>query len=196
MTSVAVTAYPRSRSCSAQRSAAERTAPLRSRSIDSTTRSISKSSIVTLYAPLPGAAASLRQSCSDSRACCIVMPAVGCTPGARRCIRAHLDSRVLRSRARDSRSRPANRARMRVDMANSILRPTGRRIDASAKPVQTILIVDDYEDNRQMYGELLSYAGYAVVEACNGAEGIAKAHELLPDLIVMDLSLPVIDGWE
>ena len=60
----------------------------------------------------------------------------------------------------------------------------------------TVLVVDDYEDNRQMYAELLSYAGFAVVEACNGAEGIATAQTVLPDLIVMDLSLPVMDGWE
>jgi two-component system cell cycle response regulator DivK len=60
----------------------------------------------------------------------------------------------------------------------------------------TVLVVDDYEDNRQMYAELLSYAGFAVVEACNGAEGIAKAQLVLPELIVMDLSLPVMDGWE
>ena len=59
-----------------------------------------------------------------------------------------------------------------------------------------VLVVDDYEDNRQMYAELLSYAGFAVVEASNGAEGLATAQTVLPDLIVMDLSLPVMDGWE
>jgi hypothetical protein len=60
----------------------------------------------------------------------------------------------------------------------------------------TVLVVDDYEDNRQMYAELLSYAGFAVIEASNGAEGLATAQTVLPDLIVMDLSLPVMDGWE
>jgi two-component system cell cycle response regulator DivK len=60
----------------------------------------------------------------------------------------------------------------------------------------SILVVDDYEDNRQMYAELLAYAGYRVAEARDGAEAIAMAHRILPDLIVMDLSLPVIDGWE
>jgi two-component system cell cycle response regulator DivK len=60
----------------------------------------------------------------------------------------------------------------------------------------SILVVDDYEDNRQMYAELLAYAGYQVTEARDGAEAIATAQRLLPDLIVMDLSLPVIDGWE
>ena len=60
----------------------------------------------------------------------------------------------------------------------------------------SILVVDDYEDNRQMYAELLAYAGYQVAEARDGAEAIAMAHRILPDLIVMDFSLPVIDGWE
>jgi len=59
-----------------------------------------------------------------------------------------------------------------------------------------ILVVDDFEDNRQMYAELLVYAGYRVAEARDGAEAIAAAMRILPDLIVMDLSLPVIDGWE
>ncbi len=57
-------------------------------------------------------------------------------------------------------------------------------------------MVDDYEDNRQMYAELLGYAGYDVIEASDGAQAIAAAKRVLPDLIVMDLSLPVIDGWE
>jgi CheY-like chemotaxis protein len=60
----------------------------------------------------------------------------------------------------------------------------------------TILVVDDYEDNRQMYGELLMHAGFLVLEARDGAEAIEVARHALPDLIVMDLSLPVIDGWE
>jgi two-component system cell cycle response regulator DivK len=60
----------------------------------------------------------------------------------------------------------------------------------------TILVVDDYEDSRQMYGELLGYAGYHVVEAGNGEEAISKAREIVPDLVVMDLSLPVVDGLE
>jgi CheY-like chemotaxis protein len=65
-----------------------------------------------------------------------------------------------------------------------------------AKPLATVLVVDDYEDNRRMYAELLSYAGFSVLEASNGADGIATAQLALPDLIVMDLSLPVINGWE
>ncbi len=60
----------------------------------------------------------------------------------------------------------------------------------------SILVVDDYVDNRQMYAELLDYAGYRVAEAGDGAEAIATARRIVPDLIIMDLSLPVMDGWE
>jgi CheY-like chemotaxis protein len=59
-----------------------------------------------------------------------------------------------------------------------------------------ILVVDDFEDNREMYAEFLQFSGYAVVEASNGLEALEKAFELRPDLVLMDLSLPGIDGWE
>jgi CheY-like chemotaxis protein len=59
-----------------------------------------------------------------------------------------------------------------------------------------VLIVDDFEDNRSMYAEYLRYAGLDVVEAKDGAEAIEMARTEMPDLVVMDLSLPVIDGWE
>jgi CheY-like chemotaxis protein len=59
-----------------------------------------------------------------------------------------------------------------------------------------ILLVDDFPDNRQMYAEFLSFAGLRVAEAENGQEALEKAATLSPDLIVMDLSLPGMDGWE
>lgn len=59
-----------------------------------------------------------------------------------------------------------------------------------------VLIVDDFEDNRTMYAEFLRYSGLDVVEAKDGAEAVELARTELPDLVVMDLSLPVIDGWE
>jgi CheY-like chemotaxis protein len=59
-----------------------------------------------------------------------------------------------------------------------------------------LLLVDDYTDNRAMYARYLKYAGYRVAEATNGQEALDQARELVPDLIVMDLSLPVMDGWE
>ena len=59
-----------------------------------------------------------------------------------------------------------------------------------------VLVVDDFADNREMYSEYLSFSGYDVIEAKNGMEAIAAAQDRMPDIIVMDLSLPVMDGWE
>jgi CheY-like chemotaxis protein len=59
-----------------------------------------------------------------------------------------------------------------------------------------ILIVDDYQDAREMYAEYLKASGFRVAEARTGLEAVAKARELAPDCILMDLSLPGIDGWE
>ena len=58
-----------------------------------------------------------------------------------------------------------------------------------------ILIVEDNFDNRAIYTVLLESAGYKVLEALNGAEGVRLAESCLPDLILMDLSMPVLDGW-
>jgi two-component system, cell cycle response regulator DivK len=62
------------------------------------------------------------------------------------------------------------------------------------KPI--VLVVDDFADNREMYSEYLTFAGYEVIEAKNGIEAIEAAHQRMPDIIIMDLSLPVMDGWE
>lgn len=59
-----------------------------------------------------------------------------------------------------------------------------------------VLLVDDYPDAREMYGEYLEYSGYEVIEAANGVEALQRAVDDKPDIILMDLSLPVMDGWE
>ncbi|MGH2395972.1 MAG: response regulator [bacterium] len=59
-----------------------------------------------------------------------------------------------------------------------------------------ILLVEDNEMNRDMLGRRLERRGFEVSVAVDGAEGVAKAHTDGPDLILMDMSLPVIDGWE
>jgi CheY-like chemotaxis protein len=63
-------------------------------------------------------------------------------------------------------------------------------------PRLKVLLVDDYPDAREMYGAYLEYSGFEVVEAGNGVEALQRAVETEPDIILMDLSLPVMDGWE
>jgi CheY-like chemotaxis protein len=59
-----------------------------------------------------------------------------------------------------------------------------------------ILLVEDNELNRDMLSRRLQRKGYEVTMAVDGGEGVEMAKSLLPDLILMDMSLPVIDGWE
>ncbi len=59
-----------------------------------------------------------------------------------------------------------------------------------------ILLVEDNEMNRDMLSRRLQRRGFEVEIAVDGAEGVAKARTLAPDLILMDMSLPVLDGWE
>lgn len=59
-----------------------------------------------------------------------------------------------------------------------------------------VLLVDDYPDAREMYSEYLQFSGFDVVEAANGMEALQRATDDAPDIILMDLSLPVMDGWE
>ncbi len=60
----------------------------------------------------------------------------------------------------------------------------------------TILYIEDNEDNIFMLTQRLSRKGYTVIVARDGAEGISMARSRLPSLILMDLDLPVVDGWE
>ena len=66
--------------------------------------------------------------------------------------------------------------------------------DTSGRPL--VLVVDDFQDNREMYAEYLAYCGFRVIEAKNGKEAIEQAFAQSPNVIIMDLSLPVMDGWE
>ena len=59
-----------------------------------------------------------------------------------------------------------------------------------------ILVIEDQEDNRAILRDLLTSAGFSVLEAVNGAEGVTKARSELPDLILMDIQMPIMDGYE
>jgi two-component system cell cycle response regulator DivK len=59
-----------------------------------------------------------------------------------------------------------------------------------------ILVVEDQEDNRRIMRDLLSSVGYEVVEAVSGEDGVRMAEMQVPDLILMDIQLPGLDGYE
>jgi CheY-like chemotaxis protein len=59
-----------------------------------------------------------------------------------------------------------------------------------------VLLVEDNEMNRDMLSRRLIRQGFQVVVAVDGGEGVAQAFAILPDIILMDMSLPVLDGWE
>jgi two-component system cell cycle response regulator DivK len=62
--------------------------------------------------------------------------------------------------------------------------------------MKKILVVEDTEDNRQILRDLLGMAGYDMIEAHDGAEGVSQAKAHRPDLILMDIQMPVMDGYE
>jgi CheY-like chemotaxis protein len=59
-----------------------------------------------------------------------------------------------------------------------------------------ILIVDDHEANRELLTTLLGYRNHQTVEAADGAEGLERAREIRPDLIITDILMPTMDGYE
>ncbi len=71
-----------------------------------------------------------------------------------------------------------------------------REFNRRGTGVAKILVVEDNEMNRDMIARRLERRGYQVVVAVDGAQGLALAESEAPDLILMDMSLPVLDGWE
>ncbi len=67
---------------------------------------------------------------------------------------------------------------------------------AIAKAAPTILIIEDYSDTRELLSGMLRYKGFHVIEAEDGVEGLLKASANYPDLIILDLALPEMDGVE
>jgi two-component system cell cycle response regulator DivK len=66
--------------------------------------------------------------------------------------------------------------------------------EAPAAPL--VLVVDDVDHGREIFAEYLEFRGFRVATAADGLEALEKAFALQPDVILMDLSLPGIDGWE
>jgi two-component system, cell cycle response regulator DivK len=73
---------------------------------------------------------------------------------------------------------------------------TSTTATATARATATILIIEDYSDTRELLSALLRSRGYNIIEAEDGLEGLLKATGMYPDLIIMDLSLPEMDGVE
>lgn len=67
---------------------------------------------------------------------------------------------------------------------------------SSANQHATVLIVEDNLDNRMIYRTILEHFGYEVMEACDGEAGVRMAREHRPDAVVMDISIPILDGHE
>ncbi len=59
-----------------------------------------------------------------------------------------------------------------------------------------VLLAEDFEDARELYRDYLEFSGFSVETATNGREAIARAVALQPDIILMDASMPVLDGWQ
>jgi two-component system, cell cycle response regulator DivK len=70
----------------------------------------------------------------------------------------------------------------------------GRAAPRRTRPL--ILIAEDQADLRQLYAQELTMSGFDVIEAENGADAISHTADRTPDVVLMDLSLPVLDGWE
>ncbi len=73
---------------------------------------------------------------------------------------------------------------------------TDRGASIPSVTVVIILIVDDESDIRQAVAEVLSYEGYQVIDACDGAEALVKARAYHPELVLLDLMMPRMNGWQ
>jgi CheY-like chemotaxis protein len=66
----------------------------------------------------------------------------------------------------------------------------------ASRAVPLVLLAEDFEDARELYREYLEFSGFVVETATNGREAVERAVTLQPDLILMDASMPVLDGWQ
>jgi two-component system, cell cycle response regulator DivK len=72
---------------------------------------------------------------------------------------------------------------------------SGRRVTA-VRELPLVLLAEDFEDARDLYRDYLEFSGFTVETAANGREAIDQAIALQPDMILMDASMPVLDGWQ
>jgi CheY-like chemotaxis protein len=77
----------------------------------------------------------------------------------------------------------------------NVVRDTEREATAGDKR-PFVLVVDDVEDNRELYATFFEFAGYRVDQASDGEDALSKIARDPPDVVLMDLSMPTLDGWE
>jgi two-component system, cell cycle response regulator DivK len=85
---------------------------------------------------------------------------------------------------------------MRGPLAPALRPPLVRRLPRPVSMRPLALVIDDSDDTREMFAVMLRLEGFAVEGAGDGAEGFQKAVELLPNIIITDLVMPIVDGWE
>jgi two-component system cell cycle response regulator DivK len=71
---------------------------------------------------------------------------------------------------------------------------SGRHPRVDCKP--SVLIVDDVDDNRDLYASYFEHVGFDTDQASDGEQALEKIEATLPDVVIMDLSMPFLDGWE
>lgn len=84
-------------------------------------------------------------------------------------------------------------ARRDQGAAGASARETGSRRRVEPR---SVLVVDDVEDNRDLYATYFEHWGFDAEQACDGEEALAKIAKQPPDVVIMDLSMPKLDGWE
>ena len=67
---------------------------------------------------------------------------------------------------------------------------------ATSRAHPVVLLAEDHDDSRRVYGLILRHFGYQVEEATNGEDAVELARRSRPDLVLMDIGLPVLDGWQ
>jgi two-component system, cell cycle response regulator DivK len=70
------------------------------------------------------------------------------------------------------------------------------RKEAGISPRRLALVIDDSTDTRELYALVLELDGYVVAQARDGQDGLQQARALIPDIIITDLTMPIMDGWE
>jgi two-component system cell cycle response regulator DivK len=92
-----------------------------------------------------------------------------------------------------------SRMRSFTDAHDVIIAPMPARPGFDGNATRTrplVLVVEDQEELRRLYVEQLALSGFEVIEASNGEDAIAHTSSHYPDVVLMDLSLPILDGWE